>query len=114
MSDELDELLGDEEDEGSGGGNPDNNKRLSDALHRKEKEADALAKKLEKLEADMTKVAEERRGSLIAAAAKQLGIKDKHVSFYTGEPDVEALKQWAVDNEFIEAEGERTTEEKDR
>jgi hypothetical protein len=106
MSNAQDNLFDDDEDDDDVTSNPENDKRLSAQLHKKEKEADALAKKLEKLEADMKVVVEEKRTSVVSAAAKELGIKDKHIGFYTGEPDVEAIRSWAVDNEFIEAKGE--------
>ena len=116
MSDALDDLLGENDSsDGDEGGNADNDKRVSDALHRKEKEADKLRKQVESLTAQVEKDAAERRSSSLVSAAKQLGIKDKHIGFYPSDasPEAEAVKQWAIDNEFIApGSGEKTTEEK--
>lgn len=116
MSDALDDLLDEQDDDDvtDTGGNPDNDKRLSVQLHKKEKETETLNKKLAALEAEMAKVTEEKRAGVISAAAQELGIKGKHIEFYTGEPELDQIRQWAVDNEFIDANEERTTEEKDR
>lgn len=116
MSDALDKLLDeqDDDDAGDAGGNPDNDKRLSTQLHKKEKETETLKKQLEKLEADMKVVVEEKRAGAISEAAKALGIKDKHIGFYTGEPEADAIKQWAIDNEFIEADDLDKSDEKSR
>jgi len=117
MSDELDDILDgadDEGDSGRRGSNPENDRRLSQTLHREQKAREAAEKRLAALEAELEKRNAEKRAEAIAAAARELGIKEKHIGFYSGEPDLEAIKQWAVDNEFIPAEGERTSDEKAR
>ena len=86
--------------------NPENQKRIEDALHAKEKEAAKFRKQAESAQEELALLKEKDRGRALGDAAKQLGLKEKHLGFYPGDAptDAEALRTWAVDNEFISGE----------
>lgn len=81
----------------SAGGNAENDKRVTQALHRAEKQLKALEAKNLELETFRKGVEEEKRNNEVTQTFKTLGLNDKAAKLYTGDPAEDAIKQWAVD-----------------
>lgn len=102
MSDEdLDNPFDDEE-------TPQEQPRNNEAAARRklEKEMKALSTELEDLRAFRAEREKQDRANSVSTAFQALGLNPLHAKFYTGEGDVteDAVKAWAVENQFLRLE----------
>lgn len=98
---------------GAGAGDSKSIKAIRAAERRKSADLKAertknaeLQARLDEADAFRTALEEDRRSKEAAAVFKALGLREKTANLYKGEPDEAAVKQWAIDNDLISADGE--------
>lgn len=111
MTDPLTDLLDDgEESPGTPGDGPKALRDHAKSLEKQLKAAQAKVAEAEQLQARLAEYEAKERTSSVTAAFQALGLNPKHAAFYPKdqESDPEAIKAWAVDNDFLTPEEDET------
>jgi len=103
MSPDIDELLDDDEDETE----PEQKPRDNAAFAKMRKDLKAAEKRASEAEAKATELESRSRHQEVAGALAALGLKQKWAKFFPADTEVtpEAIRSWAVSEEFLAAEG---------
>jgi hypothetical protein len=99
MSEDIFDLPDDDEE--TPAQKPRNNEAA--ALRKMEKDMKALSTELEELRTFKVEREKQDRGNAVTSAFQELGLNPKHAKFYSGEGDVtvDAIKAWAVAEDFL-------------
>lgn len=105
--DRVDDLLDGEDDTQPEESDNRSFAELRKAYGRLEKQNKAAASELEELRAFKVEREQQERHQAIAATFTEIGLNPKHAKFYQGEDATpEAIKAWAVAEDFLPADGE--------
>lgn len=99
---DLDDLLQDDEEDTQ----PEPRSKDNAAFAQMRKEKKQLEKEVEELRAFRVEAEKAQRGATLSEVATQIGLNPKHAKFYPtdAETTAEALKAWAVAEDFIQVE----------
>lgn len=105
--DRIDDLLGDGEETPE---QPDG--KANAAFAQQRKELAALKKEAEELRAFRAQTESKARSTSVADTLKELGVPAGRAKFYPDEAETtpEAIRAWAIEEEFLAAEGEPVAE----